>query len=286
MCKQSYRDIQLANFVTSDDIIILHQGETIGGTSLTRTHDAIVFNSEKPPAITGIPSVSHDEMRLKLVTTTAAANLPPGLTVTSGYDDLNNNNSGDDGEWNGSLTLEGTLDNLDTNYTFNSDGYQDFTIRLKADLDTSCDSQPWEDQNEAYKDYKVRVMKYDAPQFSDVNLHTWEAKGFTYGDANYERKGTSSYNGGPNYDLTDDGRSFYIQQNLASPSFLASTEEYDSFVLKGMICSGGYPDCNHNMSAWMDDDMLGFAAGYQRPSVVQKTWPDGRIRACAGIDYV
>ena len=39
------------------------------------------------------------------------------------------------------------------------------------------------------------------------------------------------------------------------------------------------------MSAWMDDDMLGFAAGYQRPSVVQKTWPDGRIRACAGIDY-
>ena len=128
-------------------------------------------------------------------------------------------------------------------------------------------------------------MKYDAPQFSDVNLHTWEAKGFTYGDANYERKGTSSYNGGPNYDLTDDGRSFYIQQNLASPSFLASTEEYDSFVLKGMICSGGYPDCNHDMSAWMDDDMLGFAAGYQRPSVVQKTWPDGRIRACAGIDY-
>jgi len=279
------RDIQLANFTTSDDIIILHQGETVGGTSLTRTHDAIVFNSEKPPAITGIPSVSHDEMRLKLVTTTVAANLPPGLTVTSGYDDLNNNNSADDGEWDGSLTLEGTLDNLDTNYTFNSDGYQDFTIRLKADLDTSCDSQPWEDQNEAYKDYKVRVMKYDAPQFSDVNLHTWEAKGFTYGDANYESKGTSSYNGGPNYDLTDDGRSFYIQQNLASPSFLASTEEYDSFVLKGMICSGGYPDCNHDMSAWMDDDMLGFAAGYQRPSVVQKTWPDGRIRACAGIDY-
>ena len=52
-----------------------------------------------------------------------------------------------------------------------------------------------------------------------------------------------------------------------------------------MICSGGYPDCNPQMNAWMDDDMLGFAAGYQRPSVVQKTWPDGRIRACAGIDY-
>ena len=154
-------------------------------------------------------------MRLKLVTTTVAANLPPGLTATSGYDDLNNNNSADDGEWDGSLTLEGTLDNLDTNYTFNSDGYQDFTIRLKADLDTSCDSQPWEDQNEAYKDYKVRVMKYDAPQFSDVNLHTWEAKGFTYGDANYESKGTSSYNGGPNYDLTDDGRSCLL---YTSPS--------------------------------------------------------------------
>ena len=36
-------------------------------------------------------------------------------------------------------------------------------------------------------------MKYDAPQFSDINLHTWEPKGFTYGRANYERKGTQSY---------------------------------------------------------------------------------------------
>ena len=25
--------------------------------------------------------------------------------------------------------------------------------------------------------------------------------------------------------------------------------------------------------------------GYQRPSVIKKKWPDGRIRACAGIDY-
>ena len=40
------RDIQLSNFVSSDDLIILHQGETVGGTSLTRTHDAITFNSE------------------------------------------------------------------------------------------------------------------------------------------------------------------------------------------------------------------------------------------------
>ena len=280
------RDIQLSNFLNDENLIILHQGETVGTTSLTRTYDAITFDTEKPPAITGIPSISHSEMRLKLVTTTASGNLPPGLTVSSGYDDTNGNNLKDTNEqWDGTLTLEGTLDNLNDNYTFNSDGYQDFTLRLKADLDTNCDSQGWVNQNEAYKDYTVRVMKYAAPQFSDVNLHTWEPKGFTYGNANYEKNGTSSYNGGPNFDLTEDGRSFYIQQNLASPSFLVSTEEYDAFVLKGMICSGGYPDCNPQMSAWMDDDMLGFAAGYQRPSVVQKTWPDGRIRACAGIDY-
>ena len=71
-------------------------------------------------------------MRLKLVTTTAAADLPPGLTVTSGYDDLNSNNSADAGEWNGSLTMSGTLDNNDSDYTFNSDGYQDFTIKIKS----------------------------------------------------------------------------------------------------------------------------------------------------------
>ena len=279
------RDIQLANFVTDDDLIVLHQGEKVGSMDLNRTHDDLLFETEKPPAITGIPSVSHDEMRLKLVTTTPDANLPPGLSVVSNYDDNNNNNTADAGEWNGSLTMSGTLSNNDTDYTFNSDGYQDFTVRLKADLNTNCDSQGWEDQNEAYKDYKIRVMKYSAPQFSDVNLHTWDPKGFTYGDANYERRGSGSHHGGPNYDLTADGRSFYIQQNLASPSFLVSKEEYDSFVLKGMICSGGYPDCNPQMSAWMDDDMLGFAAGYQRPSVIQKKWPDGRIRACAGIDY-
>ena len=63
-------------------------------------------------------------------------------------------------------------------------------------------------------------MKYEAPQFSDINMHTWEPKGFTYGEDNYERRGTSSYNGGPNYDLTDDGRSFYIQQNLALLHFM------------------------------------------------------------------
>ena len=279
------RDIQLANFVTDDDIIILHQGEKVGTSDLNRTFEEIRFSSEKPPAITGIPSVSHDEMRLKLETVSSDTTIPPGLTATSGYDDNNNNNSADAGEWNGSLVLSGTLSNSDSSYTFNADGYQDFNIRLKANLDTNCDSEGWDDQNEAYKDYTVRVMKFSAPQFSDVNLHTWEPKGFSYGDQNYESRGTASQFGGPDYDLTDDGRSFYIQQNLASPTFLVSDEEYDSFVLKGMICSGGFPDCNPQMSTWMDDDMLGFAAGYQRPSVVQKKWPDGKIRACAGIDY-
>ena len=39
----------------------------------------------------------------------------------------------------------------------------------------------WEDQNEAYKEYTIRVMKYSAPQFADVNLHTWEPKGLMAG---------------------------------------------------------------------------------------------------------
>ena len=280
------RDIQLANFVTDDDMIILHQGELVGTTSLTRTHEEIRFSAEKPPEITGVPRVNHDEMRLKLSTTTSIADLPPGLSVTSGYDDNNNNGSADAGEWNGTLTLSGTLNKTDSGYSFNADGYQDFTIRLKADLDTNCDSLGWEDQNEAYKDYVIRVMKYDAPQFSDINLHTWDAKGFTYGQDNYERRGTQSFRGGPNYDLSEDGRNFKIQQNLASPSFLVSKDEYDSFVLKGMICSGGYPDCNPSMNAWLDDDMLGFAAGYKRPTTIQKKWEDGKIRACAGVDLV
>ncbi|WP_075506355.1 PilW family protein [Candidatus Pelagibacter communis] len=279
------RDIQLSNFVTNDDVIILHQGEKVGTTALNRTYDDIIFRSEKPPEVTGIPDITHSEMRLKLVTVSTDTTIPPGLSVTSGYDDLDNDNVADDGEWNGTLKISGDLTKTDTGYSFNSDGYQDFNIRVKADLDTNCDGEGWVDQNEAYKDYTIRVMKFEAPQFSDINLHTWEPKGFTYGKANYESRGSSSYNGGPNYDLTDDGRSFYIQQNLASPSFLVSTDQYDSFVLKGMICSGGYPDCNPQMNAWMDDDMLGFAAGYQRPSVVQKKWPDGKIRACAGIDY-
>ena len=55
--------------------------------------------------------------------------------------------------------------------------------------------------------------------------------------------------------------------------------------LKGVVCSGGFPDCTPQMNEYMDDDMLGFAAGYQRPSIVQKKWPDGKIRACTGVDY-
>ena len=286
------RDIQLSNFVTNDDLIILHQGEKVGTSDLNRTHDEIRFNTEKPPAVTGIPDISHDEMRLKLVTVSADTTIPPGLTATSLYDDENSNSSADDGEWNGGLSITGTLNKIDgaqatpaaAAYNFNADGFQDFNIRLKAELQTNCDGEGWVAQNAAYKDYTIRVMKFSAPQFSDVNLHTWEPKGFTYGDQNYESNGPQDQWGGPNYDLTEDGRAFYIRQNLASPSFLVSTEEYDSFVLKGMTCSGGYPDCNHNVSP-LDDDMLGFAAGYQRPTSIQKKWPDGKIRACAGIDY-
>ena len=279
------RDIQLANFQTEDNIVILHQGETVGGTSLTRTFDEIRIESQKPPAITGIPSIGHSEMRLKLETTTSNSDLPPGLSVVSGYTDINNNNQADAGEWDGSLTLEGTLENADGNYSFNSDGYQDFTIRVKANLDTNCSGSGWEDQNEAYKEYTIRVMKYSAPQFADVNLHTWEPKGLMAGYANYERHGTKSKYGGPHYQLDADGRSFYLQQNISSPIFLVSKQDYDSFVLKGVICSGGYPDCTPQMNEYMDDDMLGFAAGYQRPSVIQKKWSDGKIRACAGVDY-
>ena len=63
------------------------------------------------------------------------------------YDDLDNDNVADDGEWNGTLTISGDLTKIDTGYTFNSDGYQDFNIRLKADLDTNCDGDGWEDQD-------------------------------------------------------------------------------------------------------------------------------------------
>ena len=103
----------------------------------------IRFEAEKPPVITGLPGVSHSDMRLKLTTVASETSLPPGLTAKSGFIDANSNNVGDAGEWNGSLTISGTLNNTDSSYTFNSDGYQDFNIRLKADLDTNCQSQGW-----------------------------------------------------------------------------------------------------------------------------------------------
>jgi type II secretory pathway component PulJ len=279
------KDIQLANFQTEDDIIILHQGEKVGDTNLDSTYDKIRIESQKPPAITGIPSIGHSEMRLKLVSVTTQANLPPGLSVVSGYTDINGDGEANPGEWDGSLTLEGTLENTDTNYSFNSEGFQDFNITASANLETNCDGNGWVSQNQSYKQYRIRVEKYKAPDFSDVNLHTWEPKGLMAGYANYEKWGTRSKYGGPHYKLDADGRSFYLQQNISSPIFLVSKQEYDSFVLKGVVCSGGFPDCSPSMREYMDDDMLGFAAGYQRPSIVQKKWPDGKIRACTGVDY-
>ena len=100
------------------------------------------------------------------------------------------------------------------------------------------------------------------------------------------RRGTRRHNGGPFYDVTADGKSFYIQQNLGSPSFYVSNEEYSDVVVKGMICQGSYPDCVNPMTSWMDDDIIGMAFGYTRPATSLKVWPDGKIRACAGVDYM
>ena len=70
-------------------------------------------------------------MRLKLTTVASETSLPPGLVAKSGFIDANSNNVGDAGEWDGSLTISGTLNNTDSSYTFNSDGYQEFNVRLK-----------------------------------------------------------------------------------------------------------------------------------------------------------
>ena len=49
-------------------------------------------------------------MRLKLTTVASETSLPPGLVAaTSGFIDANSNNVGDSGEWDGSLTISGTL---------------------------------------------------------------------------------------------------------------------------------------------------------------------------------
>ena len=42
------RDIQLANFLTDDDIILLHQGELVGTSNKQRTHERILISAEKP----------------------------------------------------------------------------------------------------------------------------------------------------------------------------------------------------------------------------------------------
>ena len=87
-------------------------------------------------------------------------------------------------------------------------------------------------------------------------MHEWSGKGITQDRNNYESRGTRRHNGGPFYDVTADGKSFYIQQNLGSPSFYVSNEEYSDVVVKGMICQGSYPDCVNPMTSWMDDDII------------------------------
>lgn len=279
-------DIQLPVFTTDTEIFVLHEGEEVS-EKLSATFPRIRITTVKPPEITGVPSLGHSEMRLK-ATMPTASNLPSwlGLTATSGWTDTDNDGSKDSNEaWDGSLLISGTIANNNSNYSFNADGYQDFVVRVKSSLDTNCQTAGWNAQNQVYKDFTLRVMKFEAPKFSDVNLHTWEPRGATFGKDNYESRGTGSHNGGPFFDTTEDGRAYYIQQNLSSPTFMVSKEQYDSFVLKGMICSGGYPDCKSEMRAWGDDDMLGFAAGLQRPNVPYKIWPDGRIRACSNVNY-
>ena len=279
-------DVQLPVFTTNTEIFVVHEGEEVSD-ELSATFPRIRIATSKPPEISGIPSLSHSEMRLR-ATMPTATNLPTwlGLSATSGWTDLDNDGTKDsDEDYDGSLLISGTVANNNSNYSFNADGYQDFVVRVKSSLDTNCQSNGWVAQNQVYKDYTIRVMKFDAPKFSDVNLHTWEPRGTTFGKDNYESRGTGSHNGGPFFDITKDGRAYYIQQNLSSPTFMVSKESYDSFVLKGMICSGGYPDCKSNMRAWGDDDMLGFAAGLQRPNVPYKKWPNGRIRACSNVNY-
>ena len=280
------RDIQLANFLTDDAVIELHQGELVGTSNKYRTHERIVIAAEKPPEVTGIPSIAHAQMKLRLKKETGD-NLPSGLTATSGFTDTDMDGSKDSDEpYDGTLIIQGDLSDDDSDYTFDSDGYQDFVITVEADLDVDCDSDgTFSDQSIAKKNYTLRVKKYSAPQLSDINMHEWSGKGITQDRNNYESRGTRRHNGGPFYDVTADGKSFYIQQNLGSPSFYVSNEEYSDVVVKGMICQGSYPDCVNPMTSWMDDDIIGMAFGYTRPATSLKVWPDGKIRACAGVDY-
>ena len=282
------RDIQLADFTTDNDIIELHQGELVGTDNEYRTHERIIIRAEKPPEITGIPKIQHSQMKLRLTKKSGLNHaLPTGLTASSGYIDENDNGVRDSTElYDGTLIIEGDLANSDGSYSFDSDGYQDFSFTVEADLDVDCDSDgTFDDQSVAKKSYTIRVKKYEAPQLSDINMHEWSGKGITQDRGNYESRGNSTANGGPFYDVTADGKSFYVQQNLSSPSFYVSNEEYSDVVVKGMICQGSYPDCVNPMTSWMDDDLVGMAFGYTRPATALKVWPDGRIRACAGVDY-
>ena len=283
------RDIQLPIFTTDDEIIELHQGELVGTDDEYRTHEAIIIRAEKPPEVTGIPSIQHSQMKLRLTRKVIALDaFPSGLTATSGFIDTDNDGSKDsDEEYDGTLVIEGDLANGDSSYSFNSSGYQDFTVTVEADLDVDCDSDgTFDDQSVAKKAYIIRIHKYEAPQLSDINMHEWSGKGITQDKGNYESRGNSKANGGPFYDVSADGKSFYVQQNLSSPSFYVSNEEYTDVVVKGMICQGSYPDCVNPMTSWMDDDLIGMAFGYTRPATSLKVWPDGRIRACAGVDYL
>ena len=140
--------------------------------------------------------------------------------------------------------------------------------------------QGFKEQNIAFKEYKVRVNKYSAPQFSDVNLHTWEPKGLMQGWYNYEshkERSEAFWMGGPFYELSADGRSFYLQQNIF--------DNHRMFQLTKIYLP---PNVQDSLGATYNDTetgMLGFAAGYKRPNIVQKKKTDGEIRACEGVDY-
>ena len=239
----------------------------VGTDNEYRTHDRIIIRAEKPPEITGIPKIQHSQMKLRL-TKTAGLNhaLPSGLSASSGLIDVDDDGVKDDTElYDGTLIIEGDLANADNSYSFNTDGYQDFSFTVEADLDVDCDSDgTFDDQSVAKKSYTIRVKKYEAPQLSDINMHEWSGKGITQDKGNYESRGNSTANGGPFYDVTADGKSFYVQQNLSSPSFYVSNEEYTDVVVKGMICQGSYPDCVNPMTTWMDDDLIGMAFGYMQ----------------------
>ena len=57
-----------------------------------------------------------------------------------------------DEPYDGTLIIQGDLSDDDSDYTFDSDGYQDFVITVEADLDVDCDSDgTFSDQNDSKK---------------------------------------------------------------------------------------------------------------------------------------